>query len=269
MYNSRRATGFIFFQSIMTVFSAGTAFRNGSSLRRAFLGAFLLLSVGFWMSGCGVVGHVTELQPGWYQVVHLGKADSAAARLGRQRAYAQLNADTLLLTPYVAGAEQSPPSVRYVLKPDHRAVLLDRQLDVDVFTLPFKIRPPRSGIPVQLNSNFNAALYVGQRLNFISLRADRRTTPWQRNSFIKSTGIGYGAFVGLGSTTITPDVTRGHATLEYEGLVFDAGAAFIYDARAFNLGLAGGIDFLSGPDGEFWVYQRHPWIGLLFGLDLN
>jgi hypothetical protein len=41
------------------------------------------------------------------------------------------------------------------------------------------------------------------------------------------------------------------------------------DARVFNLGLAIGADQLLGPDGRHWLYQRKPWFGVLFGLDIN
>ena len=56
---------------------------------------------------------------------------------------------------------------------------------------------------------------------------------------------------------------------DYEGLVLHGGIAAIYDARAFNIGLAMGIDQLLGPDGSYWIYQNKPWFGVLFGLDLN
>ncbi|MDB5268871.1 MAG: hypothetical protein JWP58_1911 [Hymenobacter sp.] len=56
---------------------------------------------------------------------------------------------------------------------------------------------------------------------------------------------------------------------DYEGVVLHGGLAAIYDARAFNIGLAAGLDQLLGPDGQHWVYQHKPWFGVLFGLDLN
>jgi hypothetical protein len=148
-------------------------------------------------------------------------------------------------------------------------LLLRRRLDIDVFTIPFKVRPPRGGVPVQLNTNFNAALYLGRRLDFYSLRT-KRTTPFGATPHIRATGIGYGAFVGAGATVVNPDVTQQRATIaEYEGLVLHGGVAAIYDARAFNIGLAAGTDRLLGPDGRYWIYRHKPWFGVLFGLDLN
>ena len=241
------------------------------SFKRLFCSLPVLagLACALALTGCSVVGHVTELPEGWYKVRRLGGADSLARALASRRVYAELVADTLRLTA-TDGQGAALPPVRYGLRPDQYAALLDRQLDIDVFTLPFKIRPPRGGVPVQLNSNFNAALYVGRRFNFYHLSAERRNQlPGRRFPHLKATGLGYGAFGGVGSASITPDVTRGHAALDYEGLVLNAGLAAIYDARVFNLGAAVGLDFLAGPDRAYWIYQRRPWFGILFGLNLN
>lgn len=241
----------------------------------SFARCFRLFPLFVWLccaagwSGCTVVGHVTELPEGWYLVPRLGGADSLEHTLHGRRVYAELEGDTLRLTA-TDNRNAALPTAHYALQPDRYAVLVDRQLDVDVFTLPFKIRPPRGGVPVQLNSNFNAALYVGRRFNFYHLSAERRNRrPGQSGANIKATGLGYGAFVGLGSTAITADVTGSQAAHDYEGMILDAGLAAIYDARVFNLGAAVGLDFLAGPDRAHWIYHRRPWFGILFGLNLN
>ena len=90
---------------------------------------------------------------------------------------------------------------------------------------------------MQLNTNFNAAIYLGRRLDFYLLRT-KRSTPFGATPHIRATGIGYGAFVGAGSTFITSDVAgQRPTTAEYEGLVLHGGLAAIYDARAFNVDL--------------------------------
>ncbi|OUJ71647.1 hypothetical protein BXP70_21445 [Hymenobacter crusticola] len=213
-----------------------------------------------------MVGNVTQLNDGWYDVMHLGGNDTLEARLRNQRVYVRQPSDSLVFTPY--STQPAPTSIRYQLQPDHHVLLLDRRLDLDVFTIPVKVRPPRAGVPVQLNSNFNAALYLGRRLNFYYL-SRQNITPWQQAPRIRATGIGYGGFLGLGSTLITGDVTRQQAGPEYEGLVLHAGLATLYDAHIFNVGLAAGFDHLIGPDRRYWIYQHRPWLGLLFSLDLN
>jgi hypothetical protein len=235
-------------------------------LRQCRLLLLSLLAGGLALSGCAVVGHVTQLDDDYYRVVHLQTADSVLAKLPPQL-YVQQHADTLLLTPDAPTG--LPTTYHYRLRPDRHLLLLRRRLDLDVFTIPFKVRPPQGGVPVQLNTNFNAAIYVGRRLDFYSLRT-KRSTPFGATAHIRATGLGYGAFVGAGSTFITADVTSPRpSTTEYEGVVLHGGLAAIYDARAFNIGLAAGVDQLLGPDGRYWVYQHKPWFGILFGLDLN
>lgn len=219
------------------------------------------------LGGCSV-GRVSQLDADYYQVVQTNDSllTRAVAGVPRHRLYVEQPApDTLALyrPPTSAGVP-----VRYGLRPNRHAVLLHREFDFDIFTLPFKVRPGREGVPVQLNTTFNAALYFGRRLDFYHLTRHRlptgRTTP-----LIRTVGLGYGLFTGLGSSLITADLTRQHALVDYEGFVVHGGAAAIYDARVFNVGVAVGVDQLLGADADYWLYQRKFWFGLLFGLNLN
>ena len=234
--------------------------------RLTFCGGLLAGTALF--SGCAVVGNVSQLDDDYYRLVRRASPDSLVTALhGATAFYVQQRADTLLFTP--KASSDAPLTYRYGLNPTQRVLLLRRRLDIDVFTIPFKVRPPRGGVPVQLNTNFNAAVYVGRRLDFYSLRT-KRSTPFGHMPTVRDTGLGYGAFIGAGSTVVNPDVTGQRASVpEYEGLVLHGGAALIYDARAFNIGLATGIDQLMGADGRHWIYRHKPWFGILFGLDLN
>lgn len=236
--------------------------------RYSFLPSLLAAAGALALGGCAVVGNVAQLDDDYYRVVRLPAADTLAALAQHRQLYVQQRADTVLLTPNATAGRSR--TYRYRLQPDHRLLLLRRRLDIDVFTIPFKVRPPQGGVPVQLNTNFNAAIYVGRRLDFYSLRT-KSTTPFGPAAHIRALGLGYGAFIGAGSTFITDDVTATSrpTAADYEGVVLHGGLAAIYDARAFNIGLAAGLDQLLGPDGKHWVYQHKPWFGILFGLDLN
>ncbi len=140
-------------------------------------------------------------------------------------------------------------------------------LDIDVLTVPFKIRPSVQGFPQQLDANFDAALYIGKRRDNYSIentRSKRSLKP-----VIHGEGYGYGGFLGIGSVTMNPYVTRQTIDYEYSGLVFNGGIAGIYDAKKFNIGLALGMDLLMDKNRKNWIYQGKPWIGVLFGIDLN
>ncbi|TGE19692.1 hypothetical protein [Hymenobacter elongatus] len=227
-----------------------------------------LLGLHGLLAGCAAVGRLPTLEPGEYQLFTTN--DPALATMAGQKStfYVEQARDSLT---FLSPPTQAGPLRRfsYAVHPGKHVVLLDRQFDLDVFTIPFKARPPRGPVPVQLNTNFNAALYFGRRLDFYHINGHKLLDGHQVPQ-IRTVGLGYGVFTGLGSTIVNPDVTGQQSRVaEYEGFVVHAGAAAIYDARIFNLGLAVGFDQLLGPDGRHWLYQRKPWFGVLFGLDLN
>jgi hypothetical protein len=226
-----------------------------------------LAGAGGLLAGCAAVGRLPALEPGNYQLFRTN-APALAATIGPNRAvYVEQQHDTLQFL--AQAADNTPRRFSYPLRRGQHVILLDRKFDLDVFTIPFKARPPQGPVPVQLNTNFNAALYLGRRLDFYHVNS-RLLLNGQQEPQIRTVGLGYGVFTGLGSTIVNPDVTNQQAQVaEYEGFVVHLGAAFIYDARIFNLGLAVGVDQLLGPDGPNWIYQRKPWFGVLFGLDLN
>lgn len=231
-----------------------------------FIGGFAMLL----LPGCAVVGNIPAITDDWYRVIGQASRDTFPKGLDPNHVYVQQRRDTLLFTPDTTpNSTTRPLSYAYQLRPDRKLRLRRTQLDIDVFTLPFKVRPAREGVPVQLNTNFNAALYVGRRLDFYSLNT-RHSTPFGLTPHVRATGFGYGAFVGAGSAFITADFIKGTPPqAEYEALVVHGGVAAIYDAQAFNIGIAIGTEQLLGPDSRNWIYDRQPWIGVLFGLDLN
>ncbi|UOQ73623.1 hypothetical protein [Hymenobacter cellulosilyticus] len=238
------------------------------SLLRNFTGHFLCLGLSSLLASCAAVGHVPTLEPGDYQFLRTNDPALATA-VGKDRAFYVEQAQDSLHFFGQSKTDAPPHRLSYAVRRGRYVVLVQRKFDLDVFTIPFKARPPRGGVPVQLNTNFNAALYFGRRLDFYHvnshLQLNQRQTPQ-----VRTVGLGYGVFTGLGSTAVSADVLRQVGSgVEYEGFVVHAGAAAIYDARIFNLGLAVGFDQLLGPDGSHWLYQRKPWFGVLFGLDLN
>ena len=221
------------------------------------LGLSGLVGLACLLMGCRAGAPSDSLSPNFYQILH-----SSEVGLPR-RVYVVDSGDSLQLVLPNTGERRTIPGRTYEQWSFYRA-----EVDVDVFTLPFKVRPARSGVPPQLNSNFNAALYVGRRIDFHSYRW-QPITPTFGVRKLRSQGFGYGLFTGIGSATINDLVTNNRVPYEYEGVIVDVGLAGIYDARIFNVGLAIGIDSLLDPNRRSWVYQRQPWFGVLFGLNLN
>ncbi len=232
-----------------------------------------LLASGGLFTGCVAVGTLPTLASGDYQLFRTNDPALAAA-IGKERAvYVEQVQDSLRFLSQPKddndAATHSQRRFSYPLRRGQHVILLDSKFDLDVFTIPFKARPPQGALPLQLNTNFNAAVYYGRRLDFYHVNS-RQHLNGKQEPQVRTVGLGYGLFTGLGSSTINPDVTNQQTRVaEYEGFVVHVGAAAIYDARIFNLGLAIGADQLLGPDGQHWIYQRKPWFGVLFGLDLN
>lgn len=217
-----------------------------------------LIGLAWLCAGCRINQQSTNLEPDFYRVLYSGRPD-----LQRKRVYVVDKGDTLQLINPETDSRENVASETYRPWSFYSA-----EVDVDVFTLPFKVRPAQGSLPPQLNSNFNAALYLGKRLDFHRYRW-QQVTPTMEVRQLYSRGFGYGIFAGLGSATINDVVTRNQLGFEYEGVVLNGGAAVIYDARIFNVGLALGVDHLIDKNRQLWVYQHRPWFGVLFGLNLN
>ena len=217
----------------------------------------LILGSGL-LFGCRVTAPSGTLAPGLYQINHSN--DSAIAN---RQVYVIDSGDSLqLLLPATDERRSFAP------KACASWTFQRTEVDIDVFTLPFKIRPAQLNLPPQLNSNFNAAVYLGRRIDVYNYQTTAVTTTFGVRK-LQSRGFGYGFFAGIGSTTVNDFVTRRPIGIEYEGVVLDAGLAAIYDARIFNVGLAVGIDYLADTNRRDWIYQQRPWFGVLFGLNLN
>ncbi len=148
-----------------------------------------------------------------------------------------------------------------------KMLLYTYKLDIDILTIPFKIRPSVTGFPTQLNPNFSAALYLGKRIDRYSI--ERKNQYDKPVLEVKAAGFGFGLFMGPGTVTMNSFVTTSAINFEYDGFVMSGGVAGIFDAKRFNLGLAVGLDYLIDRNRKNWIYQNKPWIGILFGLNLN
>lgn len=143
-----------------------------------------------------------------------------------------------------------------------------RSFDLDVLTILFKYRPAISGFPDQLNTNFNAAGYLGHRSDLYILSYDKDPlNAYQKrmSHFAYSMGV----FAGLGSTNMNPFVTNNSVLIEYDGVVITKGAAGMIGIGNLTFGAAIGLDHLVDKNHKVWIYQSKPWFGFTVGLNLN
>lgn len=226
-------------------------------LKYLFHGLSVLFTFSF-LFGCRVTASQGTLEPDFYRIKHATQPDPL-----KQKVYVRDAGDSIQLL--IPATDQT----QFVHKTTYQSWTFKRnEIDIDVFTLPFKIRPSQAALPAQLNSNFNAALYLGRRIDLYNYHWKPISSSYAVRQ-LQSRGFGYGLFAGIGSVAMTDFVTHTPIGIEYEGVVVNVGLATIYDARIFNIGLALGVDHLMDANRQYWIYQQKLWFGVLFGLNLN
>lgn len=196
---------------------------------------------------------------------------------GSKKVYVQYRGDTLEVYKLtrVNGVETADTSVSSVklLSPktnvaSRPGVFNNYSLDFDALTIPFKYRFSTKALPQQFTTSLNGGVYLG-------FRSDRYKLQYKKHFFnyyqrhIYHSAISFGGFTGFGSTAMNPWVTDYNINSEYEGVVWLKGAAVIMALGRFTSGVSVGWDHLLDHNQKFWIYQGKPWLGLVFGLNLN
>lgn len=147
-------------------------------------------------------------------------------------------------------------------------VLRKQSLDIDITSILLKYRPSVYGLPAQLTTDLNMALYAGWRHDYY--RVTTQKDPLGRSyRKMNSRGFDVGIFAGPGATPITPFTTRNKRTDEYSGMIIQTGIAGFLESNVASFGFAVGYDHLMNPDRKIWIYQRKPWLGFVVGIALN
>lgn len=145
---------------------------------------------------------------------------------------------------------------------------LQTSFDVDVLTIPFKYRFRTNGFPRQFTTQLNGGVYFGYRSDVYVLHYNKDLLGMSSRNTTHF-GFSFGGFTGIGSTTMNPWVARDQITIEYEGVAWSKGFAAIAGLNNFTAGIALGWDHLLDQNKRHWIYQGKPWVGLVFGLNLN
>jgi len=119
-----------------------------------------------------------------------------------------------------------------------------QSLDIDITTILLKYRPAVHGIPAQLTTDFNVALYAGWRHDFYQLKG--KTDPLGRNRYaVVSRGYDFGFFAGTGTTYIDDNTMLDPVNKEYSGMLIQFGMAGFLESSFASFGIASGFDYCS------------------------
>jgi hypothetical protein len=228
------------------------------------LAGLVILSI----QGCAPIGSIAvhEFGTGFYDL-KTGNGESS-------KVYAEVNEDSLVVYKIKTGVPKVPDPASgqgiTINKVDtgnffFNSTFVKSSIEFDISTILTKMRPPASGVPVQMNANLNALAYIGTRKDYYTLKS--HTTVMNRStSYIKQYGFDVGIFAGIGITPINPTVTNDKTSLEYDGIVFQKGIAAFLTVDYISIGIAVGFDSLIGNDSELWIYHNKPYIGLALGI---
>jgi hypothetical protein len=147
-------------------------------------------------------------------------------------------------------------------------VFKKQSLDVDITSVILKYRPSIYGLPAQLNTDLNMALYVGWRYDYYHINSKK--DPLGRSYLkINNRGYDFGFFAGPGATLISPFTTQNKRLDEYNGMIIQTGIAGFIESNIASFGLAIGYDYLLNPDRKIWIYNNKSWVGFIVGIALN
>ena len=147
-------------------------------------------------------------------------------------------------------------------------VFKKQSIDVDITSIVLKYRPSVYGLPAQLATDLNMALYVGWRHDYYHIMSKRDPLGSSYHK-ISNRGYDFGFFAGPGATLISPFTTQNKRTDEYSGMIIQTGIAGFIESNVASFGLAVGYDYLLNPDRKIWIYNNKPWVGFIVGIALN
>lgn len=142
---------------------------------------------------------------------------------------------------------------------------IKNSIELDLSTMLTKLRPSSSGVPVQLNANLNALIYMGARKDYYIIKSHK--LPLDRDySSVRQIGYDFGIFAGIGITPINPTVTNNNTSLEYDGIVFQKGIGAFITINYLSVGITLGFDNLMSSDSKIWIYNNRPYLGFALGI---
>lgn len=150
----------------------------------------------------------------------------------------------------------------------NQIVFKKQSLDFDLTSILFKYRPSTDGLPAQLTTDLNIALYTGWRHDSYQIKSKK--DPLDKSYYkINNRGYDFGVFAGPGTTLVSPFTTRNKRSDEYNGMIIQGGVAGFLELSMASFGFAVGYDYLLSKDRNIWIYNNKPWVGFVVGIALN
>jgi len=145
---------------------------------------------------------------------------------------------------------------------------IKKSLDIDITYIMMKYRPAVHGLPAQLTTDFNLALYAGWRTDYYRLHI-KKDPLGKPKCELNNRGFDFGFFAGTGTTYIDENNTIDPVEKEYNGFIIEYGVAGFLETSFISFGISVGFDYLLSSDRPEWIFHQKPWVGFIVGIALN
>lgn len=129
--------------------------------------------------------------------------------------------------------------------------------DTNPLLIPIKIRPSTDDNPLQFVGEVSLGTYIGYETGKLSIN-EAKTYNYSQT---------IGLFAAPGMIKIDPSVAD--TDMSNLTLGFSLGISYIINFNTFQMGLVGGVDYISGDVSKTWIYQGKPWFSFTIGFDFN
>jgi len=146
----------------------------------------------------------------------------------------------------------------YMLNNDgtHNAVVF-QDWDSNILTIPIKIRPKIDGAPIQFLGETAIGTYIGFQKGVVNYAA-------QKPSSVSNTFFAFGA-----PTMVRLNINSTENKSDDVLLGLSFGAGYLLNLNSYQIGIVGGLDYISGNASTTWIYQGRPWVSFSIGYDFN
>lgn len=129
--------------------------------------------------------------------------------------------------------------------------------DTSPLVIPIKIRPFIDDTPLEFVGEFTLGSYIGYQTGSKSI-SDIDAYHYSQ------TFSGFAAPTMVRINPETADTDKSNLVLG-----FSLGLGYIVNLNDFQIGLVGGVDYISGDASKTWIYQGRPWFSFTVGFDFN
>ena len=132
-----------------------------------------------------------------------------------------------------------------------------KDYDTQLLTIPIKIRPRLDDAPLQFIGDVALGSYFGYQFGRVAI-SDNST-----ETFSQTVAL----FAAPGMVKIDPTVADTDSSNLTLG--FSLGCGYLVNFNNYQIGLVGGIDYVSGDVSSSWIYQGKSWFSFTIGFDFN